>query len=88
MDSMGSARALLIIQELLGGARSEEHLMTALGNLAAGERSDVLGPLLRAGIIQRSAAGPDHVDIYHLTDLGRAAQPVVEALEAWGRGLP
>lgn len=88
LDAIGSGLALLIVHELLEGPKTDEELRRSLSDVAPDGMAAILSSLLRAGIIRHVASGSAGADAHELTELGRAAAPVVDALEAWGRSLP
>ncbi|MGX5694921.1 winged helix-turn-helix transcriptional regulator [Agromyces soli] len=84
VERVGERWALLIVRDLLGGARRYSDLKASLPRIPTNILSDRLRELAEAGVIRRV---PTVRGGYELTALGRGLEPVVEALERWGWGL-
>jgi DNA-binding HxlR family transcriptional regulator len=81
LDHLGERWALLIVRELLGGARRYSDLLADLPGIS----TDVLATRLRElegdGLLARAQDGPR---TYHLTGEGAAVAPILDALCDWG----
>lgn len=84
VERVGERWALLIVRDLLGGARRYSDLKASLPRIPTNILSDRLKELGEAGVIRRV---PSVRGGYELTPLGRELGPVVTALERWGWGL-
>jgi DNA-binding HxlR family transcriptional regulator len=85
VERVGERWALLIVRDLLGGARRYSDLKTGLPRIPTNILSDRLKELQQAGVIRRV---PMVRGGYELTPLGRELEPVVLALERWGWAAP
>jgi DNA-binding HxlR family transcriptional regulator len=87
--SLDGKWTLLIIRDLLGGTRRFGELRTSLGGISSKTLTDRLRELSAAGLVTRTMYSeiPPRVE-YALTDRGRAAAPIIDALGAWGSTLP
>lgn len=81
VERVGERWALLIIRDLLAGARRYSDLKAGLPRIPTNILSDRLKELQEAGVIRRV---PTVRGGYELTALGRALEPVVLELERWG----
>ena len=84
VERVGERWALLIVRDLLGGARRYSDLKAGLPRIPTNILSDRLKELQEAGVIRRV---PTVRGGYELTPLGRGLEPAVLALERWGWGL-
>jgi len=84
VERVGERWALLIVRDLLGGARRYSDLKASLPRIPTNILSDRLRELGEAGVIRRV---PTVRGGYELTELGHGLEPVVAALEHWGFGL-
>ncbi len=89
LDVVGHKWTLLIIEELLGGARRFTQIERSLGHANPKMVTARLRELETAGIVSRTsyAEVPPRVE-YALTERGRALRPAVDALRRWGGGAP
>lgn len=80
---------ILVVRDLLGGTRRFTDLRRSLGDVSPKTLTDRLRQLEDAGLVHREiyAEVPPRVE-YSLTDEGRALEPVLQSLAAWGRSLP
>lgn len=85
VERVGERWALLIVRDLLAGARRYSDLKAGLPRIPTNILSDRLKELQLAGIIRRV---PTVRGGYELTPLGRQLEPVVLALERWGWAAP
>lgn len=81
VERVGERWALLIVRDLLAGARRYSDLKAGLPRIPTNILSDRLKELQQAGVIRRV---PTVRGGYELTPLGRELEPVVLALERWG----
>jgi DNA-binding HxlR family transcriptional regulator len=81
IERVGERWALLIVRDLLVGPRRYSDLKAALPRIPTNILSDRLKELQESGVIRRV---PTVRGGYELTDLGRALEPVIVALERWG----
>lgn len=81
IERVGERWALLIVRDLLVGARRYSDLKAGLPRIPTNILSDRLKELQEAGVVRRV---PTVRGGYELTELGRALQPVIVALERWG----
>lgn len=88
VDVLDGKWTLLILRELFDGTRRFGELRAALHDVSPKALTDHLRRLEDGGVIERTVYPeiPPRVD-YRLTDRGRAAWPVIEALRAWGETL-
>lgn len=86
---LGTKWALLIVRDLLGGPRRFGELFVSVSGISAKVLTDRLRELEAGGVVRREvrSGGPVRV-VYSLTEQGRALHPVIDALGAWGAGLP
>jgi DNA-binding HxlR family transcriptional regulator len=85
VERVGERWALLIVRDLLAGARRYSDLKAGLPRIPTNILSDRLKELQQAGVIRRVPAVRGG---YELTPLGRGLEPVVLALERWGWAAP
>ena len=81
VEKVGERWALLIVRDLLAGARRYSDLKAGLPRIPTNILSDRLKELQAAGVIRRVPAVRGG---YELTPLGHALEPVVLELERWG----
>jgi DNA-binding HxlR family transcriptional regulator len=81
LERVGERWALLIVRDLLAGARRYSDLKVGLPRIPTNILSDRLKELQEAGVVRRV---PTVRGGYELTTLGRALEPVVLELERWG----
>ncbi len=79
---------LLILRELFGGTRRFGQLRAVLHGVSPKTLTERLRFLEDQGVVQRTiyAEIPPRVE-YKLTERGRSAWPVIEALRDWGASL-
>jgi DNA-binding HxlR family transcriptional regulator len=86
LDVIGDRWTLLVLRELLlqGPCRYTD-LAQGLPGIASNLLSDRLRMLEEAGLVEREAAPPPiATTLFHLTERGRATEPIVAALARWG----
>ncbi|GAA1807137.1 helix-turn-helix domain-containing protein [Agromyces neolithicus] len=81
LERVGDRWALLIVRDLLVGARRYGDLKAGLPRIPTNILSDRLKELQESGVIRRV---PTVRGGYELTPFGRGLEPVVVALERWG----
>ncbi|MCD2443281.1 helix-turn-helix transcriptional regulator [Agromyces sp. SYSU K20354] len=81
LERVGDRWAMLIVRDLLVGARRYGDLKAGLPRIPTNILSDRLKELQESGVIRRV---PTVRGGYELTAFGRALEPVVVALERWG----
>ena len=81
LERVGERWALLIVRDLLAGARRYSDLKAGLPRIPTNILSDRLKELQEAGVVRRV---PTVRGGYELTPLGRTLEPVVLELERWG----
>lgn len=86
-DLLGGRWSLLVVRELLCGARRFNDIRRGIPRISRTMLSERLQALAAEGVVRRSE-GP-HGPEYELTDAGRELNEVVKALGVWGqRWLP
>ena len=80
LDVVGERWALLIVRELLFGAKRFSDLRAGLG-ASPNVLSQRLAELEASGVVQRRSAGGA---LYELTDWGRELRPILLQLGSWG----
>jgi len=89
LDVLGDRWTLLVLRELLiqGPCRYTD-LANGLPGIASNLLSERLRNLEASGLVWREAAPPPvATTLFHLTERGRTAEPVVVALARWGTPL-
>lgn len=85
LDHVGERWTLLIVRELLVGPARFKELTDGLPGLATNLLTERLRTLEAEGlVIQRLLPPPANVNVYQLTPLGYALEPVVLDLARWG----
>ena len=86
LDVVGDRWTLLIVRELfIQGPSRYTDLMHGLPGIATNLLADRLGDMEANGIVRREEAPPPvATTLFHLTERGRALEPIVRALGAWG----
>jgi DNA-binding HxlR family transcriptional regulator len=86
---LGERWTLLILRELLGGARRYSDLRAALPGIATNLLADRLRELEESGLIDRSELPPPAArTVYSLSDTGwRKVPPVIQAVASFGLNL-
>jgi DNA-binding HxlR family transcriptional regulator len=89
LDVVGERWALLVVRELLLGAKRFSDLRTGLPNIGPDVLAQRLRDLEAAGVLRRAKLPPPTgAQVYELTDRGRELEPVILALGAWGSRAP
>lgn len=77
--------ALLVVRELVHGPKRFTDLRTGLPGVSPNVLSQRLDDLTERGIVRQRHLGPPvSADVYELTTLGMALEPVLLALATWG----
>lgn len=85
LDVVGERWALLVVRELLLGAQRFSDLRLALPGASSNMLTDRLRELEGHGVVRRRKLPPPAASwVYELSDRGRALEPTLEALGAWG----
>jgi DNA-binding HxlR family transcriptional regulator len=84
LETVGDRWSLLIVRDLLTGARRFSDLRRLLTNVTAKWLTIRLRQLEAAGIVRRDQQARRREVWYELTEKGRDLAPVLEALVAWG----
>ena len=89
LDVVGDRWVLLIVRELMtSGPSRYTDLLNGLPGIATNLLADRLGAMEKAGIVRREEAPPPvATTLFHLTDRGKALNPVLEDLGRWGAPL-
>lgn len=89
LDLIGERWALLVMRELMMGARRFGDLRAALPGLSANVLTQRLEGLEASGIVvKRKLPPPASVQVYELTEWGLEAEPILLALGKWGVRSP
>ena len=89
LDLVGERWALLVVRELLLGARRFGQLRDGLPDMSPNVLTQRLRELVDAGLIRRYELDPPaSVTVYELTERGRALEPVLLELGRWGSATP
>lgn len=89
LDAIGDRWALLIVRELIFGAKRFAHIRTGLAGISPNVLSQRLRELEVTGIVRRRELEPPaSVPIYELTPRGQALEPVLIELGRWGSAQP
>ena len=84
MELIGERWSLLIVRELMLGARRFSDLRASLSGLSAKVLTERLTSLEATGIlIRRKLPPPAGVQVYELTQWGYAAEPAIQELGRW-----
>ncbi|TSB23711.1 helix-turn-helix transcriptional regulator [Streptomyces sp. NBC_01525] len=85
LDAVGDRWTLLIVRELLGGARRYTDLHTDLPGVSTDMLASRLKDMEREGLVtRRRLAPPGAAFVYELAPRGRELLPVLTALADWG----
>ena len=89
LDVIGERWTVLILRELIAGARRYSDLRVALPGIATNLLADRLRELEEAGIVDRTELPPPIArTVYSLSDLGwRKVPPVIQAIAMFGLDL-
>ena len=85
LDRVGERWALLVVRELLLGAKRFTDLRAGLSDASPNVLSQRLRELEQAGVIERrQLPAPAPATVYQLTTWGQELEPVILALGRWG----
>lgn len=88
LDVLGRRWTLLIVRELAGGSRRYSDLLAGIPGLVTSVLNQRLSELQESGLIeQRRLPPPAGSTVYSLSERGREALPVLDALARWGTPL-
>ena len=89
LDVVGDRWVLLIVRELTtSGPSRYTDLLKGLPGIATNLLADRLRDMEKAGIVRREDAPPPvATTLFHLTDRGKALNPILEELGRWGAPL-
>ncbi len=76
---------LLIVRELLAGARRFNDIRRGVPRVSATLLKQRLQALERAGVVERKTSGARHGPEYTLTEAGMSLRPVVTSIGEWGQ---
>ncbi|MDO5752880.1 helix-turn-helix domain-containing protein [Arthrobacter sp.] len=89
LDLVGERWALIIVRELLLGAKRFVDIQHDIPGLGPGPLTQRLQDLEEAGIVRRrSLPAPAHVSVYELTEWGSGLETVNTALSQWAIQSP
>lgn len=84
LEVIGERWALLVVRELMLGARRFSDLRTALPGISAKVLTERLAALEASGVLaRRMLPPPGKAQVYELTAWGLAAEPVIQELGRW-----
>ena len=83
-EILGDRWTLLIVREMLGGAKGFNELRRGLPGISRSVLTDRLRSLERAEIVARRTGPKGRTLEYQLTPAGRDLEPVVQAMGEWG----
>ncbi|GGM75157.1 transcriptional regulator [Longimycelium tulufanense] len=84
LDHLGERWTLLVVRELLGGARRYSELLADLPGVSTDVLAARLKEMERDGLVARRRAGRSPAHVYELTPAGHELGPVLTALAGWG----
>ncbi|TVT20644.1 helix-turn-helix transcriptional regulator [Amycolatopsis acidiphila] len=89
LDLVGERWTLLVVRELLFGAKRFTDLVRGLPGMSQNVLSQRLRDLDKAGIVRTRRLGPPvSARVYELTERGAALEPVLIELGRWGSRTP
>jgi DNA-binding HxlR family transcriptional regulator len=89
LDLVGERWALLIVRELVLGAKRYSDLKADLPGISTNVLSHRLDELERAGVVTRYRLPPPAASwVYELTDWGKELEPIICQLGRWGARSP
>jgi DNA-binding HxlR family transcriptional regulator len=83
-DTVGDRWSLLLIREMLRGVGRFNELERSVPGISRSVLAQRLRQLERTGVVARRSGPRDGATEYRLTDAGREAEGVVQALNDWG----
>ncbi|GHC70335.1 winged helix-turn-helix transcriptional regulator [Limoniibacter endophyticus] len=89
LDLLGERWSLLVVRELMTGAKRFSDLRAALPGISANVLTQRLDGLEETGIlVRRKLAKPASVQVYELTAWGYQTEPIFQALGRWAARSP
>ena len=89
MELVGERWSLLVIRELMLGARRFSDLRASLPGISAKVLTERLTSLEEAGVlVKRKLPPPAAVQVYELTEWGLQAEPAIQELGRWAARSP
>ena len=89
LELIGERWSLLVLRELMLGARRFSELRVDLPGISANVLTQRLTELEQRGLVRRRRlAPPASVQVYEATDWGLEAEPIVQALGRWAARSP
>lgn len=88
MGVIGDRWAVLVVRELMFGARRFAQLRAGLPGISPNVLSQRLRELEAAGVARRTTLDEVNVTVYELTERGQALEPVLIELGRWGSQEP
>lgn len=89
LELIGERWALLVLRELMLGARRFSELKADLPGISANVLTQRLGDLEARGlVVKRRLPPPANVQVYEATEWGLEAEPIVQALGRWAARSP
>lgn len=89
LELVGERWSLLVVRELMFGARRFSELRRGLPGISANVLTQRLGALEEAGaLVRRTLPPPASVQVYELTPWGYEAEPAIQALGRWAARSP
>ena len=84
MELLGERWSLLVVRELMLGARRFSDLRASLPGISAKVLTERLGTLKTAGVlVKRKLPPPASAQVYELTEWGYAAEPIIQEIGRW-----
>ena len=84
MELVGERWSLLIVRELMLGARRFSDIRASLPGISAKVLTERLTSLEEAGVlVRRQLPPPGKAQVYELTEWGYAAEPLIQELGRW-----
>lgn len=83
IETVGDRWSLLIVRDLLGGARGFNDLHRCLPRISRSVLSQRLRQLEASGIVERDDHGPGRTVLYRLTEAGAELEPILISLGGW-----
>lgn len=89
LEILGERWALLVVRELMLGPKRFGDLRASLPGLSANVLTQRLAGLETAGVlVRRKLPPPASVQVYELTEWGREAEPIIQAMGRWAARSP
>lgn len=89
MEILGERWSLLVVRELMFGPLRFSDIRASLPGISAKVLTERLDTLEQAGVlVRRKLPPPAAVQVYELTEWGRAAEPAIRELGHWAASSP